>query len=196
MTSKRDYYEVLGVDKNVSDDELKRAYRKLAKKYHPDANPNNKKEAEEKFKEVSEAYEVLSDSQKRGMYDQFGHNGPQGFGGNSGGEYYSYSSSGFDGFGDFGDLGDIFSSFFGGASGFSSRTARQKASENRKGRDLKYNLDITFEEAYLGIKKEITILRNEECPICKGNKAKPGTKVSTCQACRGAGVVDKQYLLY
>ena len=115
MANKRDYYEVLGVDKNVTDDELKRAYRKLAKKYHPDANPDNKKEAEEKFKEVSEAYEVLSDSQKRRMYDQFGHDGPQGFGGGAGGPgggYYSYTTSGFDGFGDFGDLGDIFSSFF------------------------------------------------------------------------------------
>ena len=110
MAEKRDYYEVLGVDKNATDEELKRAYRKLAKKYHPDANPDNKKEAEAKFKEVNEAYETLSDSQKRKMYDQFGPDGPQGFGGGQGG-YYSYSGSGFDGF-DMGDLGDIFSSFF------------------------------------------------------------------------------------
>ena len=100
MSDKRDYYEVLGVEKNATDEEIKKAYRKMAKKYHPDANPDNKQEAEAKFKEVNEAYETLSDSQKRQMYDQFGHNGPQGgFGGGNG--YYSYSSSGFDGFGDF-----------------------------------------------------------------------------------------------
>lgn len=189
MANKRDYYEILGVDKNVSDDELKKAYRKLAKKYHPDANPDNKKEAEEKFKEVSEAYEVLSNPEKRRMYDQFGSaDGPQ-FGGGPGGGYYSYTNSGFDGFGDFGDLGDIFSSFFGG-SGFGGRTQRtQKSNGPRKGRDLKYNLDITFEESFLGVKKEITILRDEECPTCHGNKAKPGTKVSTCKACNGTGTV-------
>ena len=121
MSDKKDYYEVLGVEKNATDEEIKKAYRKMAKKYHPDANPDNKQEAEAKFKEVNEAYETLSDSQKRQMYDQFGHNGPQGgFGGGNG--YYSYSSSGFDGFGDFGDLGDIFSSFFGG--GFGSRGSK------------------------------------------------------------------------
>ena len=119
MAQKRDYYEVLGVGKNATDEELKKAFRKLAKQYHPDANPDNKEEAEQKFKEVNEAYEILSDKQKRQMYDQFGFDGPQNFGGGQGGGYYSYGS-GFDGFGgfsdfsDFGDLGDIFSSFFGG----------------------------------------------------------------------------------
>ena len=137
MAEKRDYYEVLGVNKNATDEELKKAFRKLAKKYHPDANPDNKEEAERKFKEVNEAYETLSDKQKRQMYDQFGFNGPQqGYGGGQGGGYYSYGS-GFDGFGgftdfsDFGDLGDIFSSFFTG-----STRSRTKNSV-RKGADLK-----------------------------------------------------------
>ena len=188
MANKRDYYEVLGVNKTATDDELKKAYRKLAKKYHPDANPDNKKEAEEKFKEVSEAYENLSDPQKRRMYDQFGHNGPQGFGGNQGG-YYSYSTSGFDGFSDFGDLGDIFSSFFGG--GFSGgRTSRTKNGP-KKGRDLKYSMNITFEESYLGVEKEISINREEECNTCHGTKAKPGTSAETCKACNGTGTIKQ-----
>ena len=187
MANKRDYYEVLGVSKTATDDELKKAYRKLAKKYHPDANPDNKKEAEEKFKEVSEAYENLSDPQKRRMYDQFGHDGPQGFGGGNGG-YYSYSSSGFDGFSDFGDLGDIFSSFFGG-SGFGGRTNKQKNSGPKKGRDLKYSMDITFEESFLGVKKEISIYREENCESCHGNKTKPGTKAEKCTVCKGTGTV-------
>ena len=187
MANKRDFYEVLGVEKTATDEELKRAYRKLAKKYHPDANPDNKKEAEEKFKEVSEAYETLSNPQKRKMYDQFGPDGPQGFGGgNPGGGYYSYSTSGFDGFSDFGDLGDIFSSFFGG--GFGGRTSRSKNGP-KKGRDLKYSMNITFEESYLGVEKEIAINRDEECPTCHGNKAKPGTKVETCKACNGTGTI-------
>ena len=187
MANKRDFYEILGVEKTATDEELKKAYRKLAKKYHPDANPDNKKEAEEKFKEVSEAYETLSNPQKRKMYDQFGPDGPQGFGGgNPGGGYYSYSTSGFDGFSDFGDLGDIFSSFFGG--GFGGRTSRTKNGP-KKGRDLKYSMNITFEESYLVVEKEIAINRDEECPSCHGNKAKPGTKVETCKACNGTGTI-------
>ena len=188
MATKRDYYEVLGVSKNATDEELKKAYRKLAKKYHPDANPDNKKEAEAKFKEVNEAYEVLSDSQKRKMYDQFGTTDPSaGFGGGGrgpfgGGWNYSYSTSGFD---DFGDLGDIFSSFFGG--GFNTRQRRNQGPQ--KGADLKSSISITFEEAYLGCEKEIILSRNETCSICHGTGAKAGTQKTTCQICNGTGVV-------
>ena len=191
MAEKRDYYEVLGVNKNATDDELKRAYRKMAKKYHPDANPDNKEEAEAKFKEVNEAYEVLSDKQKRQMYDQFGFNGPQN-GAGQGGGYYSYGS-GFDGFGgfsdfgDFGDLGDIFSSFFGG--GASSRSRNSNAP--RKGADLRVNLNITFEEAYLGVEKEITLNRNETCSSCNGTGAEKGTSPETCSMCGGKGKINQ-----
>lgn len=176
---KRDYYEVLGVSKTATDDELKKAYRQLAKKYHPDANPDNPKEAEAKFKEVSEAYEVLSDKQKRATYDQFGHNGPQG-------GYYSYSTSGFDGFD---DLGDIFSSFFGGGAGFGGRTSKQRGPV--KGADLRYNMDITFEESFLGVEKEIVLNKYDECSSCHGSKAKPGSKVETCSTCGGTGQIKQ-----
>ena len=193
MAGKRDYYEVLGVNKNATDDELKKAYRKLAKKYHPDANPDNKKEAEEKFKEVNEAYETLSDPQKRRMYDQFGADGPQGFGGGQGpfgqGGYYSYSSSGFNGFDDFGDLGDIFSSFFGG--GFGGRSSSRKQNGPRKGADLNLRMEITFEQAFLGVEKEITVTRNETCDNCHGTGAKPGTSVTKCTMCNGTGQVTQ-----
>ena len=189
MANKRDYYEVLGVNKNATDEELKKAYRKLAKKYHPDANPNNKEEAEAKFKEVNEAYENLSDPQKRRMYDQFGHDGPQGFGGGAGGPfgggYYSYTSSGFDGFSDFGDLGDIFSTFFGGG----RSNSRQQARGPRKGADLNLNIQITFEEAFLGVEKDITITRPETCDVCHGSGARPGTTVTKCPTCNGTGTV-------
>ena len=190
MATKRDYYEVLGVSKTATDDELKKAYRKLAKKYHPDANPDNPKEAEAKFKEVNEAYEVLSDSNKRKMYDQFGTADPSAAGFNGaggpfgGGSYYSYTSSGFD---DFGDLGDIFSSFFGG--GFGGRTSSRSSNGPIKGADLKASIDITFEESYLGVEKEIVLNRDEECPVCHGTKAKPGTKPETCTVCHGTGSI-------
>ena len=193
MAQKRDYYEVLGVSKTATDEELKKAFRKLAKKYHPDANPDNKEEAEAKFKEVNEAYEVLSDSQKRRMYDQFGFDGPQsGFGGGQGGGYYSYGS-GFDGFGgfsdfgDFGDLGDIFSSFFGGGSTTRGRTTNGPV----KGADLKMSLDITFEESYLGVQKEISINRNERCSSCNGSGAKRGTSIEKCSVCGGSGKIKQ-----
>ena len=194
MATKRDYYEVLGVNKNATEDEIKKAYRKLAKKYHPDANPDNKEEAEAKFKEVNEAYENLSDPQKRRMYDQFGHNGPQGgFGGQGGpfgqGGYYSYSSSGFDNFGDFGDLGDIFSSFFGG--GFGGRNSSSRRNGPSKGADLNVRMEITFEQAFSGVEKEIIITRDEECSHCNGTGAKPGTSPIKCPTCNGTGQVTQ-----
>ncbi len=185
MADKRDYYEVLGVEKTATDEELKKAYRRLAKKYHPDANPENKKEAEAKFKEVNEAYEVLSDKQKRASYDQFGHNGPQGFGGGPGGGYYSYSTSGFDGF-DI-DLEDIVSSIFGGG-----RSRKSRASNGpTKGADLRHDIEITFEESFLGVKKQINIYREDTCEVCKGTGAKPGTKVDTCSTCGGSGQIKQ-----
>ncbi len=192
MAGKRDYYEILGVNKNATDDELKKAYRKLAKKYHPDANLDNKTEAEAKFKEVNEAYENLSDPQKRRMYDQFGTVDPQGFGGAGGpfggaGGYYSYSSSDF---GDFGDLGDIFSSFFGG--GFGGRTSSgRKQSGPRKGADLNLAMDITFEQAFLGVEKEVIITRDDVCDTCHGSGAKPGTSKIKCTTCQGTGQVTQ-----
>ena len=194
MAGKRDYYEVLGVNKNATDDELKKAYRKLAKKYHPDANPDNKKEAEAKFKEVNEAYETLSNPQKRKMYDQFGADGPQGFGGAGGpfggqNGYYSYNGSGFDGFGDFGDLGDIFSSIFGG--GFGGRTSSSRKQGPTKGADLNVRLDLTFEQAFSGIEKEIVITRDEECSVCHGSRAKTGTSPIKCPTCHGTGQVTQ-----
>ena len=195
MAEKRDYYEVLGVNKNATDDELKKAYRKLAKRYHPDANPNNKEEAEAKFKEVNEAYENLSDPQKRKMYDQFGHAGPQGFGGAGGpfggqGGYYSYNGSGFDGFGDFGDLGDIFSSIFGGGFG-GGRSSSAKKQGPRKGADLNVRLDISFEQAFSGVEKEIVVTRDEECNLCHGTGAKPGSSPIKCPTCHGTGQVTQ-----
>ena len=194
MAGKRDYYEVLGVNKNATDDELKKAYRKMAKKYHPDANPDNKEEAEKKFKEVNEAYETLSDPQKRRMYDQFGPDGPQGFGGAGGpfgGGTYTYSTSGFDGFGDFGDLGDIFSSFFGGGFGGNARQSARRNNGPKKGADLNLKMDITFEEAFLGVEKEVIITRNETCEHCHGTGAKPGTNPIKCPDCHGTGQVTQ-----
>ena len=185
MAQKRDYYDVLGVSKTATDDELKRAYRKLAKQYHPDANPDNKEEAEKKFKEINEAYETLSNPQKRKMYDQFGPEGPAGFGGGAGGA--NYYSSGFDGFSDFGDLGDIFSSFFGG--GFGGRSSRKNYNGPVQGADLKNVVEITFEESFLGIEKEIVITRSETCPSCGGNGARPGTVIDKCTMCNGTGQV-------
>ena len=190
MADKKDYYEILGVSKSATDDELKKAFRKKAKQWHPDANPNNKKEAEAKFKEVNEAYEVLSNPQKRQMYDQFGTADPQqaGFGGGpfgGGNGYYSYSTSDF---GDFGDLGDIFSSFFGGGFG-GQRTSSRRNNGPRKGEDLNIGIDISFEESFLGVEKEIIVTRQETCSHCNGTGAKKGTNPIKCPTCSGTGNV-------
>ncbi len=181
---KRDYYEVLGVSKGASDDDLKRAYRKLAKKYHPDVNPGDK-EAEAKFKEVNEAYSVLSDKEKRARYDQFGHAGVDpSYGGGAGG------FGGFD-MGDI-DLGDIFGSFFGGGGfgGFGGGGSRRSGPQ--KGESLRASLTITFEEAAFGCEKEISLNRAEPCDACQGSGCEPGTTADTCPDCRGTGTVRIQ----
>ena len=183
---KRDYYEVLGVSKGASDDEIKRAYRKLAKKYPPDMNPGDK-EAEAKFKEVNEAYSILSDSEKRARYDQFGHAGVDpnyGAGGPGGG------FGGFD-MGDI-DLGDIFGSFFGGGFGGFGGSASSRRNGPQKGESLRASLTISFEEAAFGCEKEINLNRTEECEACHGSGAEPGTTAETCPDCRGTGVVRVQ----
>ena len=180
---KRDYYEVLGVSKTASDDELKKAYRKLAKQYHPDLNPGNA-EAETKFKEVNEAYEVLSDKEKRAKYDQFGHAGVDpnfGAGGGFGG--------GFGGF-DMGDLGDLFGSFFGGGFGGQQRQANPNAP--KRGASLRANLTITFQEAMTGCEKEINLTRTESCDTCRGSGCAAGTTAEICPDCRGTGQVRIQ----
>ena len=176
---KRDYYEVLGVSKGASDDELKKAYRKLAKQYHPDLNPGDKT-AEAKFKEVNEAYEVLSDKDKRAKYDQFGHAGVDpNFGAGAGGGPFG-GGFGFD-MGDI-DLGDIFGSFFGGGFGGGGRAQRNGP---MKGDNLRASVTITFEEAAFGCEKEIVLNRSEQCETCKGSGCEPGTTAEICPDCRG-----------
>lgn len=174
---KRDYYEVLGVDKNASEDEIKKAYRRLAKKYHPDLNKDHPEEAAEHFKECSEAYEVLSDPQKKARYDQYGHAGVDpNFGGGGG-----YGGAGFDGF----DVGDIFSSFFGGGFGGGGRR-----NGPRKGRDVHTHATITFEDAAFGKEIEVSFGRVENCADCGGTGAKKGTSPTTCPICNGKGQVN------
>ena len=178
--NKRDYYEVLGVKKDASAEEIKKADRKSAMKYHPDRNPGNK-EAEEKFKEVGEAYEVLSDETKRQRYDQFGFAGVDpNFGAGAGGPGYG---GGFGGFGDFGDLGDIFGEFFGGGR---SRGSAQNAP--RRGENVMARLELTFEEAAFGCEKEVAAQRIENCAACNGTGSADGV-IETCQQCRGTGQV-------
>ena len=179
---KRDYYEVLGVAKTASEDELKKAYRKLAKQYHPDMNPGNA-EAEAKFKEINEAYEVLSDKEKRAKYDQFGHAGVD----------PNFGGGGFGGF-DMGDidLGDIFGSFFGG--GFGGFGGQRRADPNapQRGSSLRASITISFAEAMTGCEKELSLTRTESCDTCRGTGCAPGTTAEVCSECRGTGQVRIQ----
>lgn len=180
MADKRDYYEVLGIDKSASEAEIKKAFRKKAMKYHPDRNPDNK-EAEEHFKEVNEAYEVLSDPEKKKRYDQFGHAGVDpnaGFGGGAGG---------FGGF-DFGDIFDMFGGAFGGGFGGGGRSRRNGP---QKGRDLQKTVTIEFKEALFGCTKEIEITKNVRCKTCNGEGTEPGTSKKTCDVCGGSGQVSQ-----
>ena len=185
MADKQDYYETLGVNKSASDDEIKKAYRQMAKKYHPDMNPGNA-EAEQKFKEVNEAYEVLSDSDKRAKYDQYGHaafDPSSGFGG-----------GGFGGFGggfDF-DVGDIFSSFFGGGFGGGGSRSSRGANAPVAGEDIGVRVVLSFEEAAFGCKREISFARVQKCGVCSGTGAKKGTSAEKCSKCGGRGTVTVQ----
>ena len=180
----KNYYDILGVNKNASDDEIKKAYRSLAKKYNPDLNPGNT-EAAEKLKEVNEAFSVLSDKTKKQNYDTYGSaDGPQGFGGFGGG----FSGFGDSGFGGFGDFGDIFSNIFGGAfGGGRSRTGR--GNEQRQGADIQVKMKLSFVEAAFGCKKSVNLTRSEECSHCKGTGAKNGTEFTTCAKCSGRGTI-------
>ena len=178
---KRDYYEVLGVSKGASEDEIKKAYKKMARKYHPDLNPDNK-EAEERFKEVNEAYEVLSDPNKKARYDQFGFAGVDpNYGAGAGG-------AGFDGGFDFGDLGDIFGSFFGG--GFGGGQTRRNPNAPQRGESIRLSVALSFEEAAFGCEKEVSVDRTEECGACHGSGCAPGTSPEVCPDCHGTGQVQ------
>jgi molecular chaperone DnaJ len=177
MADKRDYYEVLGISKGASEDEIKKAYKKMARKYHPDLNPDNK-EAEETFKEVNEAYEILSDPGKKARYDQYGHAGVDpNFG----------AGAGFDGGFDFGDLGDIFGSFFGGGFGGGRRT---NPNAPQRGESIRLSLTISFEEAAFGCSKEVTVERMEQCGTCSGSGCAAGTTPEVCPECHGSGQVQ------
>lgn len=188
MTAKRDYYEILGVSRNASAEELKKAYRKLAVQYHPDKNPGDKK-AEDRFKELSEAYEVLSDSKKRQMYDQLGHAGFGAGGPGAGG----FDFQGFGGASINDIFGDIFGDLFGGAGAGPgrARSGRRRAG-GRPGEDLKTSIDITFEEAAFGCEKVITVLKSVRCDPCEGSGAQTGSRPETCQQCGGRGEVSFQ----
>ncbi len=190
MANKRDYYEVLGIDKSADKETIKKAYRKLAIKYHPDRNPGNK-EAEDKFKEATEAYEILSDDQKRPIYDQYGFAGLDGMGGAGSGGY----SHAFHDFSDLfggsgGGFSDIFENLFGGGfGGFSSGSSRSR--QNNDGASLRYDLEISFKDAVYGCKKDIRFKHNEICPECNGTGGAKGASRKTCPTCQGAGQVRR-----
>ncbi len=182
MADKKDFYDVLGVPKGCSEEELKKAYRKLAKKYHPDMNSGDK-EAEKKFKEVGEAYEILSDKEKRARYDQFGHAGVDPSYGAGAGGYGGGFTGGFE------DLGDIFGSFFGGGFGFGGSTRTRNPNDPIRGGDVNITLGLSFAEAALGVKKQISVSRLEYCSDCNGSGAVSGTQPETCPECGGSGQV-------
>jgi molecular chaperone DnaJ len=180
--AKRDYYEVLGVQKNASKDDIKKAYRKLAIQYHPDKNPGNK-EAEEKFKEATEAYEILSDDQKKAAYDQFGFAGVEGMAGNA--QDFSQTFRGFEDIFGGGDFSSIFDTFFGGGA------SRRHSGGPRQGANLRYDIEIPFKDAVFGTKVEIQYSRNDACPACKGSGAAGGTGKKVCPTCQGSGQVRR-----
>ncbi|MBQ7477014.1 MAG: molecular chaperone DnaJ [Selenomonadaceae bacterium] len=188
--AQRDYYEVLGLNKNATDDEIKKAYKKLAKKYHPDLNPDNKKAAEEKMKELNAAYEVLKDKDKRAQYDQFGHAAFQGGAGGTGGGRGAGGFGGFNmgdifgnaGTGGFGDFTDIFEQFFGG-----KPRGRERSQGPERGADLRYDLSISFEDAAFGKETKIKVPRLENCEECGGTGAAKGTSPEVCPDCKGTG---------
>lgn len=179
MANKRDYYEVLGIDKNATDEDIKRAYRKKAKECHPDLHPNDK-EAEARFKELNEANEVLSDPDKRARYDQFGFDGPDMGGGAGGNPFGGMNFSGM------GGMGDIFDQLFNGGMGGSAQARRNAP---RQGNDVRYELRLTFEEAAKGCHKSVEFYRYENCATCGGSGAKPGTQPQTCSMCKGTGQI-------
>lgn len=184
MADKRDYYEVLGVEKGASDDDIKKAFRQGAKKYHPDINPGDKV-AEEKFKEINEAYEVLSDKDKRARYDQFGHAGVDPNFGAGGGGY----GGGWSGNVDFGDLGDIFGSIFGD---FGMGGGSRRRNGPVRGNDVQTSVTVSFEEAAFGVKQSVRVSRVENCSACSGTGAQKGSSPETCSACGGSGQVRMQ----
>lgn len=170
MPTKRDYYEILGVERDATDEEIKRAFRQLAFKFHPDHNHDDT--AGEKFKEVNEAYQVLSDADKRAAYDRYGHSGAEGL--------FGQGAEGVD----FGGFGDIFNAFFGGGAAASRQTAQ-------RGADLRYGMSLTFEEAALGCEKKVAITRTEHCTMCQGTGSKPGSQPSRCPNCNGSGQIRR-----